>query len=666
MMWLLAPVAWPLAWVLDKVLGREVGTLYSRAELKHLITLHVEHPDAPGGGGGSGPAGGGGGGGGALTREDYKVLAGALGIRDKRVRDVMTPIGRTFMVAASTRLSFENMLRIYESGYTRIPVHEDGDRQAIIGILYAKDLILVDPDDEIEVRAIIALRAGVDHLGGGGHGGTVGVADAAAAAGSLAAAAAAAAHPATAATAPLDAGGVQYVLDATPLNEVFKLFKTCGTHLMVACRLRADAHVHAPPSPVAGGGSATHGRAVAAALAGNGGGGSATGGGAGGGPLQKSTTGSTAFWLAASPGRDVTGVITLEDVLEEVIQDEIVDESDAFVSNDQTTRVVRSRGGKGGRAGGGGAASSYLSLFEHKRRDASRLSSAEVTAAAAFLSASVAEFRRFAPADAVLKGLIRQAEVIDCCADAAAAAAAGGGSLAAAAASMAGLVGAGADSGRSAAGGRGDASPGGGGRGGSPRPPTPPPALLSTLARGDSGGSDASGGGGTGAATPSASGTGGGGPGGPVVGEVPLYARGVPACHLTLILQGRVAVRAGTEEFASDLGPWSVMGAKALGTTPGDPYIPDFCADALPPARVLRIHADAYRVAVRVAAANAVAAGRAVKQALYGTTLRAMSGVVAGAAAAGVAAAGAAPPPVLTSPRLEGEPEDTKGKEEGT
>ena len=668
MMWLLAPISWPLAWVLDKVLGREVGTLYSRAELKHLITLHVEHPDAGGGGGGGGGPGGGPSSS-ALTREDYKVLAGALGIRDRRVRDVMTPIGRTFMVAASTRLSFRNMLAIYESGYTRIPVHEDGDRQAIIGILYAKDLILVDPDDEIEVRAIIALRAGVDDLGWSGAPG--GVADAAAAAGSLAGAIAttpraggvgggggagaggpppAHAHapaPTHALTAPLDAGGVQYVLDATPLNEVFKLFKTCGTHLMVACRLREGV----PPGGGGGGGSATNGKAVAAALKREGGGsGAAAPPPLPSAPLTKSGTASAAFWLAASPGREVTGVITLEDVLEEVIQDEIVDESDAFVSNDQTTRVVRStsRGGKGGRVGGGGAASSYLSLFEHKRRDASRLSSAEVTAAAAFLSASVAEFRRFAPADAVLKGLIRQAEVIDCCADAASAAAAGGGSLSAAAASLAGLAGGGAEA--APGGGSGPPSPRG-----SPRAPTPPPAGLSRLARGDSGGSD---GGTTGAATPSGGAT--GGPGGSLVGEIPLYARGVPACHLTLVLQGRVAVRAGSEEFASDLGPWSVLGAKALGATPDDPYIPDFCADALPPARVLRIHADAYRVAVRVAAANAVAAGRAVKQALYGTTLRAMSGLggprgaAAGVGAPGVGAAAAAAAPPAARATVDG------------
>ena len=35
----------------------------------------------------------------------------------------------------------------------------------------------------------------------------------------------------------------------------------------------------------------------------------------------------------------LAGVITLEDVLEEVIQDEIVDESDKFMTNEQKVQV---------------------------------------------------------------------------------------------------------------------------------------------------------------------------------------------------------------------------------------------------------------------------------------------------------------------------------------
>ena len=51
---------------------------------------------------------------------------------------------QVYMVEASVRLNFEHMMDLYKSGYTRIPVY-DRDPQLIIGILYTKDLILVDP-----------------------------------------------------------------------------------------------------------------------------------------------------------------------------------------------------------------------------------------------------------------------------------------------------------------------------------------------------------------------------------------------------------------------------------------------------------------------------------------------------------------------------------------
>ena len=201
----------------------------------------------------------------SVTREDYKVLSGALDIRDKRVRDVMTRMDRVFALDAATRLTFDNMLSIYRSGYTRIPVY-DGHPQNIIGILYTKDLILIDPDDEVEVRAIVALQ-GTD--------------------------------------------AVQFILDVTPLNEVFKLFKTCGTHLMIACRLKDGG---------GGGGGlggtegevpvSARGESPAAAAA------------AGGDAHHAFSTVRSQQSILASVPKEVTGVVSLEDVIEEVIQGE--------------------------------------------------------------------------------------------------------------------------------------------------------------------------------------------------------------------------------------------------------------------------------------------------------------------------------------------------------
>ena len=78
-----------------------------------------------------------------ISYATYVDLVAVL-VQDKRVKDVMTPMNKVYMIEAGVRLNFEHMLEIYKSGYTRIPVY-DKDPQNIIGILYTKDLILVDP-----------------------------------------------------------------------------------------------------------------------------------------------------------------------------------------------------------------------------------------------------------------------------------------------------------------------------------------------------------------------------------------------------------------------------------------------------------------------------------------------------------------------------------------
>ena len=70
-------------------------------------------------------------------------------------------------------------------------------------------------------------------------------------------------------------------------------------------------------------------------------------------------------------------------------------------------------------------------------------------------------------------------------------------------------------------------------------------------------------------------------------------------------------VYAGEEGFQSEMGPWSVLGTKALGS---EPYIPDFDAFSSGGCRLMRIHADAYSGALRMGKADKIVGVRAMRQ----------------------------------------------------
>ena len=311
---LLFPVAYPISVVLDAVLGKEVGNMYSADELKHFIAIHVNDPE------GQKESG--------LTADDQRMISGVLDYKDRAVRDVMTTLDKVFMLEQSVKLNFENMLEIYKSGYTRIPIY-DNNVNRIVGILFTKDLILVDPDDEIEIKTLMSFQ-GVN---------------------------------------------VKRVIDSTPLNEVFRMFKASNTHIMIAVSIPGSEGVMA----------------------------------VGGTP-------SVNFSLQAE--MTVSGIITLEDVLEEVIKAEIVDESDMFESNMQDKRVARARKADIHR---------YYNLFSHRFRLAQRLSEAEVKAISAYLTHNVPAFHAAARDEAALRELILAADIIDTAWPEARSAPAGGG-----------------------------------------------------------------------------------------------------------------------------------------------------------------------------------------------------------------------------------------------
>lgn len=66
----------------------------------------------------------------------------------------MTPLKDVFMLDASEHIDTETVSRIWQSGRSRIPVC-DHDRTNVIGMLFAKDLLVVRTDDNLPVRTVL-------------------------------------------------------------------------------------------------------------------------------------------------------------------------------------------------------------------------------------------------------------------------------------------------------------------------------------------------------------------------------------------------------------------------------------------------------------------------------------------------------------------------------
>ncbi len=120
------PITYPIGYALDRVLGEELPTIYTKRELMEIISEHEDSEHSP------------------VDADEERIVHGALQFSSRRVRDVMTP--RTLVTTMVQADVLDDALRreITEEGYSRMPV-VNGDPNKVIGILYAKDVI-VAPD----------------------------------------------------------------------------------------------------------------------------------------------------------------------------------------------------------------------------------------------------------------------------------------------------------------------------------------------------------------------------------------------------------------------------------------------------------------------------------------------------------------------------------------
>lgn len=121
------PVSRPLAFVLDKILGEEIPTVYSKKELAMLIEDHEDSKESD------------------IDADEEMILKGALSYSEKTVEDIMTPRSAIFAMSEDEKLNKENIKKITDSGHSRIPVFRE-KLDNIIGTMYVKSLISLDGD----------------------------------------------------------------------------------------------------------------------------------------------------------------------------------------------------------------------------------------------------------------------------------------------------------------------------------------------------------------------------------------------------------------------------------------------------------------------------------------------------------------------------------------
>ncbi|XP_002965481.2 DUF21 domain-containing protein At4g14240 [Selaginella moellendorffii] len=130
------PISYPVGKLLDAVLGPH-DSLFRRPQLKALVSIHAM--DA--------------GRGGELTHDEATIISGALDLTEKTAEEAMTPVESTFSLEVNSKLDWEAMGRILARGHSRVPVFAGSPRN-IIGLLLVKSLLTVRPEAETPVSAV--------------------------------------------------------------------------------------------------------------------------------------------------------------------------------------------------------------------------------------------------------------------------------------------------------------------------------------------------------------------------------------------------------------------------------------------------------------------------------------------------------------------------------
>lgn len=119
---ILFPLTYPIAWVLDKMLGSEMPTIYSKNELMKFIEEHEDSIESK------------------IDEDEERILKGALTFSDRHVDEVMTPVSVAVMIDQNQKFTPSLIVKLRKTGHSRFPVYDE-KLNNIVGLLYIKSLV---------------------------------------------------------------------------------------------------------------------------------------------------------------------------------------------------------------------------------------------------------------------------------------------------------------------------------------------------------------------------------------------------------------------------------------------------------------------------------------------------------------------------------------------
>ncbi|XP_057964916.1 DUF21 domain-containing protein At4g14240 [Malania oleifera] len=134
------PIAYPIGKLLDAALGH-YDALFRRAQLKVLVSIHGQEAGK----------------GGELSHDETTIISGALDLTEKTAEEAMTPIESTFSLDVNSKLDWEAIGKILARGHSRVPVYSENPKN-IIGLLLVKSLLTVRAETETPVSAVSIRR----------------------------------------------------------------------------------------------------------------------------------------------------------------------------------------------------------------------------------------------------------------------------------------------------------------------------------------------------------------------------------------------------------------------------------------------------------------------------------------------------------------------------